>query len=310
ATAHNTSSVSLVWDFDYWTNDEWMEKMNTKNATVSVVVSDGEFEIGPFQKVVSISLKEEEIYNAPPVISGITASADEIYENGFVILAVDVMDPDGDALTIYWTHGNEQGFNMSGASVNISGLTPGTYQFNLTVLDGKHKVTDSITVKVLELPPEKKDGSSSFGLILVIVIAIVVVILIIIAALWFLVFSKKKKKDELEVEPQEMPEETFEGPPTGSDEVTIGDLTVEGEAPPEEPGMEIPQQQEPPAAPPQPPAPQPQQAPAQPSEQRAPAVPTPPQVAPPQPQAPPVQPPPPQAPPVTPPQPQPPVPES
>ncbi|MFW3146521.1 MAG: hypothetical protein ACMUIE_06895 [Thermoplasmatota archaeon] len=214
-------TISLNWTKEYWTETEWMAKMNEKNATVSVLIDDGEFEIGPFEKTVKVNLRDLETYNAAPVINEIKSSSSEIREDGFVILEVDVDDADGDELTIYWSHDRDLQFNRTGAIINVSGLLPGEYIFTVHILDGRNSVTDTIKVTVTEKPEDK--GEEGGGALMMIIIIIVVLLVVAgLCAVLFFALRKKKKEEEAPVEPMEPLSEISEGIPGPVREGAIG----------------------------------------------------------------------------------------
>jgi len=207
-------TVDLNWTLDYWTEAEWKSKKNSKDVNVSVIVSDGEFEIGPFYHVVTVNLRDYEIYNQPPIINEIRASSMEIYEDGYVVIEINVTDPDGDELTVFWTNNLNPGFNVSGVLINVSGLRVGNNIFNVTVMDGRFTVKDSITISVLEMPSANKDKSKT-GTFLIIA-GIVVFLLVLILVIVFLFVSRRKKESAEIPEKETIPGEGIEEGPVAS----------------------------------------------------------------------------------------------
>ncbi len=303
--------LTVIWEIDVFTGEEvtgWNEEYFLYNWSTAGVynvtahVSDGTatVEIGYFHVNVTVE-------NTAPTISGdITGPVEEVEEGESFDLSVSASDEQGDDLTYTWTHNQNTDWEMTGETITVTDLEPGTYTFTVTVEDPEGlSATQTFSVTIAE--KEEDDDDMTVVIIIIVVIVLLVILLIII-----LVVMKGKKKEE-----EEMPEtpEMGEGmPEEGGEGVEGGEMPMEGyeqpmgEQPMEQQMPEQPMEQQMPEQPEQPMG-------EQPMEQQMPEQPMPEQPQPPAPEQPaapqqPEQPVPPQAPqqPPVPPQPQPPQP--
>lgn len=308
--------LTVIWEIDGeevtgWNEEYFLYNWSTAGVyNVTAHVSDGTatVEIGYFHVNVTVE-------NTAPTISGdITGPVEEVEEGESFDLSVSASDEQGDDLTYTWTHNQNTDWEMTGETITVTDLEPGTYTFTVTVEDPEGlSATQTFSVTIAE--KEEDDDDMTVVIIIIVVIVLLVILLIII-----LVVMKGKKKEE-----EEMPEtpEMGEGmPEEGGEGVEGGEMPMEGY---EQPMGEQPMEQQMPEQPEQPMGEQPmeQQMPEQPEqpmgeepmEQQMPEQPMPEQPQPPAPEQPaapqqPEQPVPPQAPqqPPVPPQPQPPQP--
>jgi len=152
--------------------------------------------------------------------TNVVASVDKevVKEDEKFVLTGAATDANNDVLTFTWTHDKDTAWKMTGKSVTVDGLGPGTYIFTLTASDGTLSAKDTITVKV-----EKKESGTPIGII----IGIVLVIIIIVAIVVYLVIMKKSSKPaELELEdtpPQTDQEPEMESAPMEDTEKIIPD---------------------------------------------------------------------------------------
>lgn len=289
--------LTVIWEIDGeevtgWNEEYFLYNWSTAGVyNVTAHVSDGTatVEIGYFHVNVTVE-------NTAPTISGdITGPVEEVEEGESFDLSVSASDEQGDDLTYTWTHNQNTDWEMTGETITVTDLEPGTYTFTVTVEDPEGlSATQTFSVTIAE--EEEDDDDMTVVIIIIVVIVLLVILLIII-----LVVMKGKKKEE-----EEMPEtpEMGEGmPEEGGEGVEGGEMPMEGyeqpmgEQPmeqqmpeqPEQPMGEEPMEQQMPEQPmpeqPQPPAPEQPAAPQQPEQPVPPQAPQQPPV-PPQPQPP------------------------
>lgn len=188
--------IELNWTLEDWSEEEWMAKMNTKVFTVDVTIFDGEFYIGPFEVDVNVSLRESETYNQPPDVLDLRSTAYEIFEDEYVVITIDIDDPDDDDLTIFWRNSMVPSFNLSSVmSINVSNLPLGENVFTVTIMDGRHTINRTISIDVIERPTDS-DGPGSLLIIGLIVAIIVILIISVFVAILISKRRKEKDKDE------------------------------------------------------------------------------------------------------------------
>jgi len=153
--------------------------------------------------------------------TNVVASVDKevVKEDEKFVLTGAATDANNDVLTFTWTHDKDTAWKMTGKSVTVDGLGPGTYIFTLTASDGTLSAKDTITVTV-----EKKDSEFPIlfvlgGVLLVIIIAVIV----------FFIMRKgpadEGKVDDIPepIEPAPIPEEDGVDDETPEAETSISD---------------------------------------------------------------------------------------
>ncbi|WP_100642975.1 PKD domain-containing protein [Alteromonas facilis] len=90
--------------------------------------------------------------NQAPLISEISVSPEDIVETRIFSLSAEVTDPEDEALTLQWSTSNGSDVEIvtpNSASTQVNGLSPGSYEFELTATDPRGaSTTQSVNVVV------------------------------------------------------------------------------------------------------------------------------------------------------------------
>jgi RHS repeat-associated protein len=92
--------------------------------------------------------------NRLPVVQA-SGNQNVILPNDHIVLMAYCFDPDGDALTYFWTQESGPECTLAGRSMqelSVSNLKPGTYKFKITARDGLDEASGTTTVVVTVLP--------------------------------------------------------------------------------------------------------------------------------------------------------------
>lgn len=122
---------------------------STPTFNLEILVSDGSLETG---YAVTVSLTD---VNEAPIVSDTTVSVPENAEVGATVLSLDILDPEGDDLTVTITDGNSDNiFSVTDAgvfTVASNEFTSDTYTLSVDVSDAEFTESITVTFQITEV---------------------------------------------------------------------------------------------------------------------------------------------------------------
>lgn len=122
---------------------------STPTFNLEILVSDGSLETG---YAVTVSLTD---VNEAPIVSDTTVSVPQNAEVGATVLSLDILDPEGDDLTVTITDGNSDNiFSVSDAgvfTVASNDFTSDTYTLSVDVSDAEFTESITVTFQITEV---------------------------------------------------------------------------------------------------------------------------------------------------------------